>query len=138
MWWTLRAHRAAAGRDGERSKPERVPLALRLPPTLVFCRNRSYLYTGMPVPVELAVVMKGGGMAVLRVGLKQVTIYVREDVYEALRGKAFVERTSMNQLIGTAIVAFLRRSPPPRLIAETPRSRPAGRPRPRANRAPRQ
>ena len=78
----------------------------------------------MPVRVECeAVAETGGGMAVLRAGLKQVTIYIPDEVYEALRGKAFVERTSINKLVTTAVETLLRDSPPPRMAHLTvPRS----------------
>jgi hypothetical protein len=55
-------------------------------------------------------------MAVLRAGLKQVTIYIPDQMYEALRHKAFAERTSTNKLVTAAIEALLRESPPPRIV----------------------
>jgi hypothetical protein len=59
-------------------------------------------------------------MVVLRPGLKQMTIYIPDEVYEALRAKAYVEHTSLNRLVTTAIDSFLRTSPAPRIIAQPP------------------
>ena len=64
-------------------------------------------------------------MALPRTGVKQVTIYLPEAVYEDLRTKAFLERTSINKLVLGAIGDLLRKSPPGR-ITVTPQGREDG------------
>jgi predicted HicB family RNase H-like nuclease len=54
-------------------------------------------------------------MSPTRTGFKQVTIYCPDDLHEAIRTKAFFERTSINKLVLAAVEESLKKSPAPKL-----------------------